>query len=184
MACRLSVGSIRAQKMKVRELRRKASALIALSIVLALALPAVAGAQFLDPTLDQYAPSTQQIDKKIKDGGDDGQAGGEGTQGHPQVQAGGVGGDVQQADGEEVEQGGANGQDRDGDVSGGGGVARGGDGGGTPPGAQGGGGADTRVLSGVPVTWFDFVGFVIAIAALVGTAVVLRRVSRSPTVGG
>jgi hypothetical protein len=36
----------------------------------------------------------------------------------------------------------------------------------------------------VPVTWFDFLAFALATAALVGTALVLRRLSRSPRVEG
>jgi hypothetical protein len=156
--------------------------LIALSAVLALALPAAASAQLLDPILEQYAPSTEQIDKKVKEGDDDGRAGDDGKQGDDaQAQQGGAEGGVQQGGEGEVEQGGADGEDHSGDV--GGGVPRGGDGGGTPPGAQS-GGPDARVLSGLPVTWFDFVAFAIATGLLLGTAAVLRRLSRSPTVEG
>ncbi len=51
---------------KVGEFVRRTMLLTALSTVLVLALPVAAGAQFMDPVLEQYAPSSQQIDKKVK----------------------------------------------------------------------------------------------------------------------
>ena len=67
---------------KVGEISRRTSLWTALAAVLALALPAVAGAQFMDPVLEQYAPSTEQIAEKVKAGSDkkdkgDGQTEGE-----------------------------------------------------------------------------------------------------------
>ena len=58
------------------EYSRRTSLLTALTAMLALALPVAAVAQFMDPVLEQYAPSSQQVDKKVK--GDKGDNGGGG----------------------------------------------------------------------------------------------------------
>jgi hypothetical protein len=175
-------------------LSRIATSFTGILLVLALALPAAASAQFLDPVLDQYAPSTQQVDKKLKD--KDG-GGGQGSDGasEPGVVApdeqGVVGDGGQQGNDEGSESdsdkgnaggGAAGGGGGDGDAAGGG-VSGGGADAGTSSGADE-GGLDARLLSDVPVTWFDFLAFALATAALVGTALVLRRLSRSPRVEG
>jgi hypothetical protein len=163
-------------------------------VVLALALPAAASAQFLDPVLDQYAPSTQQVDKKLKDkDGGGGQGSDDASEAGVVAQDGqGVAGDDGQqgndedseSDGDKGNAGGgaAGGGGGDGDAAGGG-VSGGGADAGTSSGADE-GGLDARLLSDVPVTWFDFLAFALATAALVGTALVLRRLSRSPRVEG
>src|SRR5688572_30202132 len=85
---------------KVGEFVRRTMLLTALSTVLVLALPVAAGAQFMDPVLEQYAPSSQQIDKKVKgDKGDNGGGGGEVEGDAPAGQEGAAGGVGQGADG-------------------------------------------------------------------------------------
>jgi hypothetical protein len=150
----------------------KVATLIALA--LALALPVVASAQVLDPTLDQYAPSTQQIDKQVK--GDDGGGGGAGQ--------------APQGDGSgQPPQGGGGGQDPR--AGGGGQAAPGGDGGAVQQGGDGaaeparaeGGGLDDRVVGGVPLTGVDLIAVALAAAVIAGTAALLRRLSRRPDPG-
>jgi hypothetical protein len=173
---------------KVGEHLRTTSLLTAaLSAAVVLALPAAAGAQFMDPVLEQYAPSTEQIDKKVKEGS--GGQGGDGqSEGDDSVEEGAPVGAAGQGDDVEADNGGggggsAGGSAGGGDGAGGAGAARGTDGDGSPSGAQS-SGLDARLLSGVPVTWFDFVALALATIVLAGTAVMLRRVSRSPRVEG
>jgi hypothetical protein len=164
----------------------KLATLIAVLLVLALALPAVAGAQLLDPTLDQYAPSTQQIDKQVKGEGGAGGGGGQAPQGEesgqvpqgggnaqaPQAPQGGVGGGLSPGgDGGEASPGGDGGQ-----------AHQGSNGTATPAGAEG-GGLDARVVDGVPLTGFDLLAVALAAAVIAGTAVLLRRLSRRPEPG-
>jgi hypothetical protein len=160
--------------------------LIAVVLVLALALPAAANAQVLDPTVEQYLPSAQVIEKQVKEGGEGGSGG--------QVEEGAVAG----GDGGEVQGGAVAGGDGDGN-GGGGQALQGGGGpeveqGGGPEVEQGGdsvaalagapdGGLDDRVVDSLPFTSFDLLVIVLAAAAVTGTAVVLRRLSRPPTVG-
>jgi hypothetical protein len=176
------------------QLLRRISLWTALCAALFLALPAVAAAQFMDPVLDQYAPSSQQIDKKVKGGdGGGGDSGGAGA-GDAQVDPGTAVGADGQADGAGADDGagaGAGAGGTGGDVGGGGGTgagtgsgsgtSAGGDGGAaTGSGSEGGSGLDARLLANVPLTWFDFLAFAIAIGVLIGTALVLRRLSHSP----
>jgi hypothetical protein len=174
-------------------LSRIATSLTGVLVVLALALPAAASAQLLDPVLDQYAPSTQQVDKKLKDtDGGSGQGSSDASEAGvvAQDEQGVAGGGGQQGDDEDSESGGENGNAGGGAAGGGGGdgdaaggVSGGGADAGTPSGADE-GGLGARLLGDVPVTWFDFLAFALATAALVGTALVLRRLSRSPRVEG
>jgi hypothetical protein len=155
-------------------------------VVLALALPAAASAQFMDPVLEQYAPSTEQIDKKVKEGADgQGKDDAEADPGAPSVSDDG---EVADGDGNAAAGGAAGGSGGGGEGSGGGGGAAGAPGGGgdgvTAPSTAGDAGLDARLLGDVPVTWFDFLAFALATAALAGTALVLRRLSRSPRVEG
>ena len=164
----------------------------ALCAALCFALPAVAAAQFMDPVLDQYAPSSQQIDKKVKGGdgggGDSGGAGAGAAQPDPGTA---VGGDDQDdgagaADGTDAGAGAGGtggGTGSGGDIGSGSGSGADGDGGtATSSGSDGGSGLDARLLAAVPLTWFDFLAFAIAIGVLIGTAIVLRRLSHSPRV--
>lgn len=183
------------------QLLRRISLWTALCAALLFALPAVAAAQFMDPVLDQYAPSSQQIDNKVKGGdgggGDSGGAGAGDAQPDPGADPGAaVGGDGQDdsagaADGGGAGAGGgstgggAGGGDGTGtgtDTGGGGGTSAGGDARGASSGSDGGSGLDARPLADVPLTWFDFLAFAIAIGVLIGTALVLRRLSHSPRV--
>jgi hypothetical protein len=153
---------------------QKVVTLVALLLVLALALPVFASAQLLDPTLDQYAPSTQQIDKQVNGGG----GGSDGDGGGGSVSPGGGGGQVSPAGGGGQASSGGDGGDAS---SGGGGgeVHQGGSSAGTPARAEG-GGLDGRVVGGVPFTGFDLVALALAAAVIAGTAVLLRRLSRRP----
>jgi hypothetical protein len=170
--------------------------LIALVLALVLALPGVASAQLLDPTVDQYAPSTQQIDKQVNGGGGGGQdpqggGGGEVPQGGgggevPQggsgdqlPQGGGGGGQVPQGGGGgEVSQGGGNGEASPGGAGG----QKGGGGAEIPAPAEG-NGLNDRVVGGVPFTGFDLIALAVAAAVIGGTALLLRRLSRRPEPG-
>jgi hypothetical protein len=165
----------------------------ALATVLVLALPVAAGAQFMDPVLEQYAPSSQQIDNKVKGDKEDGADGGGGESDATAGQPGAAGGSGVGADGD-TDGGGGSGAGGAGGSSGGGGddTGRGAGGDGDPaPGegaaTQSGGdasGLDARLLADVPVTWFDFLALALATATLIGTALLLRRASRSPRVEG
>ena len=160
-----------------------------------MALPVAASAQFLDPVLDQYAPSSQQVDKKVKGDKGDNDGGGEVEGDAPAGQEAAVEGAGQGADGETGDGSGngagatgggsGGGGDDTGGSAGGGGVdgATGGDAAGTHSGA-GDSGLDARLLADVPVTWFDFLAFALATGVLIGTALLLRRLSRSPRVEG
>ncbi len=166
----------------------------ALFAALFVALPAVAAAQFMDPVLDQYAPSSQQIDKKVKGGDGGGGDSGGADQGDAQPDPGtAVGGDGQEESGGADGGGGAGagGGSTGGGTGGGDGTATGTDtgsgsgtsaGGDASSGAEGGSGLDARLLADVPLTWFDFLAFAIATGVLIGTALVLRRLSHSPRV--
>jgi hypothetical protein len=183
---------------KVGEQLRRISFSTALCAALLVALPAAAGAQFMDPVLDQYAPSSQQIDKKV-DGGDKGGGGDSGSAGAGDVQtdpATGAG-EAGQGDGSDTDDsaggGSAGGTAGGGDGTGGGtgasgtgasgGGASGGDGAATSSGSEG-SGHDARLLTNVPLTRFDFLAFAIAIGLLIGTALLLRRLSRFRRVEG
>ena len=169
-------------------------ALIALLPALALALPAAAGGQVLDPTLDQYAPSTQQIQDQVKGGGH-GHGGGQGSQAGGsqgdggEVPQGGGAGQVPQGGGAgQVPQGGGAGQVSPASDGGQanedaeGGQVQGNSGPGAPAHAEGNGLGD-RVVGGVPVTGFDLLALILAALAVAGTAVLLRRLSRRPEPG-
>jgi hypothetical protein len=153
-------------------------------VALALALPPAASAQVLDPTLEQYAPSTQEVHKQVKGSGDGGQVQGSGDGGQVQgsgdggqVQGSGDGGQVEQGDGAVApvgSQGGGQGGGDGGASAGGRGGAPGG--GQTPASAQG-SALNDRVVSTVPLTRFDLIAMVLAVGAITGTAVVLRRLS-------
>lgn len=176
---------------KVGEQLRRISFSTALCAALLVALPAAAGAQFMDPVLDQYAPSSQQIDKKVKGdkggGGDSGGADAGDVQTDPATADGGAG----QGDGSDTDDsaggGSAGGTAGGGDGTGGSTGASGGDASGgdaaTSSGSEG-SGLDARLLTNVPLTRFDFLAFAIAIGVLIGTALLLRRLSRSPRVEG
>jgi hypothetical protein len=181
------VGSITTEYLKAGQgkLARKAISLIALSLVLVLVVPAAATAQFVDPILEQYAPSTQQVNEKVKEGRPD-------DSGRPAEQGG---------DGQEVQPGGASEQLQPGGVAGndGGNGGQGGQGGnsgdvqqasgdrqteqGPDAKAAAGGGFDDRVVEGLPFTSFDLIVIVLVAAAVTGAGVVLRRLSRPPAVG-
>jgi hypothetical protein len=62
------------------------------------------------------------------------------------------------------------------------GASAGSDGGAASTGSEGGSGLDARLVADVPLTRFDFLAFAIAIGVLIGTALVLRRLSHSPRV--
>ena len=88
---------------KVGEHLRRVSLLATLSGAIALALPFAAGAQSLDPVLEQYAPSTQQINDKVKgdkneqgdgEGEADAQDAQEGAVAEPDVSQRAVGGSI------------------------------------------------------------------------------------------
>jgi hypothetical protein len=178
---------------KVGEKLRRTSVVTALSVVLALALPAAAAAQFMDPVLEQYAPSSQQIDKKVKgDGGGGGGGGGGDDEGDVEAaQPGATGAAGGDPDGDTQNDGGSGAGGAGGGSGGGGGETGAGGGGdlgaaaGEDAGAQSGSeasGLDARLLSDLPVTWFDFLAFVVFAGALIGAALLLRRLSRSPRI--
>ena len=106
--------------MKKLEYLNTISLVTALSAALVLALTATAGAQSMDPVLDQYAPSNQQIDKNVNGdkGSDNGSGGSEGDS--QSGQAGAVAGSGQGADGD-TNDGSGNGAGGAGGGSGGGG---------------------------------------------------------------
>jgi hypothetical protein len=174
---------------------RRTSLWTALFAALFFALPAVAAAQFMDPVLDQYAPSSQQIDKKVKGGDGGGGDSGDADPGDAQPDPGTVAGGDDQDDGAGAAAGagaGAGGGST-GDGTGGGddtgtgtgsgsGASAGSDGGAASTGSEGGSGLDARLIADVPLTRFDFLAFAIAIGVLIGTALVLRRLSHSPRV--
>ena len=161
---------------------RKISLLAALLGALALVVPVAAGAQALDPVLEQYAPSTQQINNKVKGDKPD-QSDGGGSGGSSDAE-GGEGGAVA-----------GTGSDDDAGLSGGSGSAGGSEsaGGGAGAGGAHNGsenssaaaetGLDARVLSGLPITRLDFLVIALALGALVVAAVMLRRLTRSFEVG-
>ena len=157
--------------------------LTGLVLVLALALPAAASAQ-LDPTLDQYAPSTQQIHHQVGGhggggGGHGGGGGGGGGDGGQTSPSGGGGGQVApDGGGGQVPQGGDGGQ---GQQSGDDGRGQQGGGARNPAGSdQADSGLSARVVDSVPLTGFDLIALALVAAAIAGTAVLLRRQSRRP----
>ena len=174
---------------KVGEHLRRTMLAAALASVLAVALPVTAGAQLMDPVLEQYAPSTEQINKKVKEGDNQhGGGGGGGNEASTAAQeAGTVQGDAADTDGGSDAN--ATGAGGNGSVGGGGGtggsadggssVSSGGNGHGSQSGA-GGSGLDARLLDYAPVTWFDLLAFAIAVGVLIGTVFLLRRLSGSP----
>src|SRR5688572_26737667 len=145
------------------QLLRRISLWTALCAALLFALPATAGAQLMDPILEQYAPSTEQIDKKVKEG--DSQEGGGQAEGDTQGEQAGAEGGAVPTDGGEVEDGSekSDGGGAVGGSGGGGGTAAGGGGGigsggatGESPSGADDAGLDSRLLGNVPLTWFDF----------------------------
>jgi hypothetical protein len=167
--------------------------LVPAGVAMALALPAAASAQLLDPTLEQYAPSTQQIDKHVKGDGGGGQDQQGGDSGVDAVGADGQPGQGGDAGPPAGGQGGG-GTPTGGQDSGAGTPIGGQDGGGEPPaGGQGGGGTSTgseasgldeRVVDSLPLTRFDVIAMALVAIAIAGTAVALRRLPRAPRVGG
>lgn len=175
---------------KVGEISRRTSLWTALAAVLALALPAVAGAQFMDPVLEQYAPSTEQIAEKVKAGSDKKDKGDGQTEGETQADQGSAVEGTAQGDAGDDSDGNAvagvpGGGGGSGGDAGGGGAGGGGTGDGAAgPSDSGDAGLGTRLLGGVPVTKFDLLAFAIAVGALMGTALLLRRLPRAPRVEG
>ena len=165
--------------------------LVPAGVTVALALPASASAQLLDPTLEQYAPSTQQIDKHVKGdgGGGQDQEGGDGG-----VDGVGASEQPEEGDGAGAPAGGHGGGGTPTGEQDSGGTPIGGQGGGgePPAGGQGGGEAstasqgnrlDARVVDSLPLTRFDLIAVALVAIAIAGTAVALRRLPRVPRIG-